>query len=166
MKMHSTKGRNTISAAVAGLIAMGSTATPANADSGPGIKAGVLTCDVSSGWGVVVVSSRPAACVFEPVDGAPERYDARFSRLGVDIGYLSSATIGWVVFAPSVDVASGALAGTYVGATAAVSAVYGAGANVLVGGGSSFALQPVSGEANTGYNIAAGLGSLTLSPPE
>jgi len=51
------------------------------------------------------------------------------------------------------------LPGDYVGATVGG----GVGANVLVGGsGQSISLQPVSIEGNTGINVAAGIGAITL----
>ena len=57
----------------------------------------------------------------------------------------------------------GALAGAYAGATASATVGVGAGANVLVGGfNRSITLQPVSIEGNTGLNVAAGIGEITL----
>ena len=52
--------------------------------------------------------------------------------------------------------------GTYVGASAEVSAGAGLGANVLVGGGNSIALQPISIQGQEGLNVAAGIGSIQL----
>jgi Protein of unknown function (DUF992) len=69
----------------------------------------------------------------------------------------------WAVFAPTPGFPHGALAGTYVGASADVAVGLGLGANALVGGSHrSFALQPVSIEANTGVNLAAGVSELRL----
>ncbi len=57
----------------------------------------------------------------------------------------------------------GALAGTYVGASAEASVVVGAGANVLVGGSNrSFALQPLSVQGQVGLNFAVAISSLDL----
>jgi hypothetical protein len=68
------------------------------------------------------------------------------------------------VVAPTINLAPGALSGNYVGATASATAGVGVGANVLVGGsGNSIALQPVSIEGNTGLNVAAGIGAITLT---
>src|SRR5436190_784814 len=87
------------------------------------------------------------------------------SRFGVDIGYIQGGILVWTVFAPSNAVAPGALAGTYAGATASATVGVGVGANALVGGfNSSFALQPLSVEANRGLNVAAGIGAMTLTP--
>ena len=70
--------------------------------------------------------------------------------------------MSWAVFAPG-QVGKGALAGTYAGATADASFAVGLGANVLVGGSNkSIALQPLSVQAQTGLNFAAGVAKLQL----
>ncbi len=57
----------------------------------------------------------------------------------------------------------GALEGTYAGATAGATVGVGADVNVLVGGfDKSIALQPISIEGNSGLNVAAGIGSISL----
>jgi len=67
------------------------------------------------------------------------------------------------VFAPTNGYYHGALAGAYVGASADVTIGIGLGANALVGGSHrSFALQPLSVEANTGLNLAGGVSELRL----
>ena len=69
----------------------------------------------------------------------------------------------WAVFAPTSGYIRGALAGHYVGASADVTLGVGLGANALVGGSRrSIALQPLSVEANTGVNLAAGVSELRL----
>ena len=69
----------------------------------------------------------------------------------------------WGVFAPTTNVAPGALAGDYAGATASATVGVGVGANVLIGGsGRTISLQPLSVEGNTGLNVAAGIGAITL----
>ena len=68
------------------------------------------------------------------------------------------------MLAPTANIyAPGALSGDYVGPSAAASVGVGAGANLLVGGsGSSFTLQPLSVEAQTGLNLAVGVSSFQL----
>jgi hypothetical protein len=67
------------------------------------------------------------------------------------------------VFAPTRNLASGALAGSYAGATATAAVGVGVGANVLIGGSNrSISLQPLSIEGNRGLNVAAGIGAITL----
>ena len=58
---------------------------------------------------------------------------------------------------------AGALQGRYAGASAEATVAVGLGANVLVGGGNkSIALQPLSVQAQTGLNVAAGVAALRL----
>jgi hypothetical protein len=67
------------------------------------------------------------------------------------------------VLAPTSDLAPGALAGEFAGATASATVGVGAGANVLVGGsGRTISLQPLSLEGSTGLNVAAGIGAISL----
>lgn len=128
------------------------------------VTAGWLTCNVGSGWGWVIGSSRNISCVYSPTDGTPQRYAGQIKKFGVDIGYLSAATMKWAVLAPTTDPSPGALTGDYLGATAAVSLYYGAGANVLFGGfDRSVALQPVSVEGNQGLDVAGGVGAVSLA---
>ena len=141
-------------------------ATQANA-APEGVKVGVLNCDVQSGWGFIVGSSKNVRCAFHPNRGEPDRYEGSISKLGVDIGYTGGGKIIWDVVAPSSDIRSGALQGEYAGATASATAGVGVGANVLIGGlDKSIALQPVSVEGNTGLDVAAGVGALTLKSVE
>lgn len=151
-------------AMAAAVVALGAVTwgTPAPAQQS-GVKAGVLTCNVSSGWGFVFGSSRSLRCTYSPKPGVAEHYAGSIKKFGVDIGYVSSAVIVWGVIAPTADVGPGALAGDYAGATASASVGVGLGANVLVGGSNKqFALQPVSIEGNQGLNVAAGIGAISL----
>ena len=128
-----------------------------------GVKVGVLTCSVDSGWGFIIGSSKNIACNFVPSDGYGEHYVGSISKVGVDIGYTGGGTIIWNVIAPSSDLEPGALQGGYGGVTAGASVGVGLGAHVLVGGfDHSIALQPVSVEGNTGLDVAAGIGAINL----
>jgi hypothetical protein len=70
----------------------------------------------------------------------------------------------WVVYAPTQG-GPHALAGDYAGATAEATVGAGAGANALIGGSNrTFTLQPLSVQAQTGLNLAAGVAGLTLRP--
>lgn len=144
----------------ASAITLGLLAAPAAAESG--VKAGVLTCDVSAGLGAIIGSSKSVDCVFKG-NGRTERYTGRLGKLGIDIGYTGEASMAWIVFAPG-KINEGALEGSYVGASGQATVLAGLGANVLVGGfEKSINLQPVSVQGQTGLNVAAGLGSLTLN---
>lgn len=128
-----------------------------------GVKAGVMTCNVASGFGFIIGSSKDVRCTFAPASGAAEQYKGTINKFGADIGYSKAAVILWAVFAPASDVKPGALAGTYAGATTSASLGVGTGAHVLVSGlDSSISLQPVSIEGNVGLNVAAGVEALKL----
>jgi hypothetical protein len=153
---------------LAGAATLALTFATTNANAAPeGVKVGVLNCDVERGWGFIVGSSKGVRCAFHPNRGEPDRYEGSISKLGVDIGYTGGGKLIWDVVAPSSDIRSGALQGEYAGATASATAGVGVGANVLVGGlDKSIALQPVSFEGNTGLDIAAGVGALSLRSVE
>ncbi len=128
------------------------------------VKAGVLTCNVASGFGFIFGSSRAVNCTFAPGGGPPQHYAGAINKFGVDIGYVQGAVIVWVVLAPTTNSGPGSLAGTYVGAIASATVGVGVGANVLVGGsGNSISLQPISIEGNTGLNVAGGIAELSLT---
>src|SRR5262245_24921677 len=144
---------------LAGLAASLSTAAQAQG----GVRVGTLTCHVASGWGFVFGSSKSLHCTFAPAPGRAEAYAGTINKFGVDIGYTQGGVLVWAVFAPTANLAPGALNGNYVGATGSATVGVGAGANVLVGGSNStISLQPVSVEGNTGLNVAAGIGSISL----
>jgi hypothetical protein len=123
----------------------------------------VLTCNVSSGFGLIFGSSRSLNCTFSGPGGHYEHYTGTINRFGVDIGYIRGGVLVWSVLAPTATPAPCALAGNYGGATAQATVGVGAGANVLVGGNAnSISLQPLSIEGTTGLNVAAGIASITL----
>ena len=137
--------------------------TPAQAQGG--VRIGTLSCSVASGWGFVFGSSRALRCTLTPGPGHPEHYYGRINRFGVDIGFTAGGVLVWAVFAPTANVAPGALAGDFAGATASATVGVGVGANVLVGGSNkTISLQPLSIEGNTGLTVAAGIASITLRP--
>jgi len=130
------------------------------------VKAGVLSCDVSGGFGWVLGSSKSVSCIFTPdLPGPAEGYVGVINKFGLDIGVTTRQSMVWGVFAPSDGPWRGALAGSYVGATGEATFAVGLGANVLIGGSNrSIALQPVSVTGQTGINIAAGVADLQLRP--
>jgi len=135
--------------------------TPAQAQD---VRVGVMTCDMASGFGYVLGSSRDLHCTFLPASGRPEQYAGTISKFGVDIGYVQDAVIVWTIVAPTVALPPGSLTGTYGGATASVTVGLGVGANVLVGGSNNtVSLQPVSVEGGTGLDVAGGFASMSLT---
>jgi Protein of unknown function (DUF992) len=145
--------------AAAGLALVAS--APAHAQSG--VRVGVLTCNVASGFGLIFGSSKEVDCVFSRDGRDVAHYQGHIDKFGVDIGYQSGGVIVWGVFAPSQGVPAGSLSGHYGGVTASAAVGVGAGANALVGGSDrTISLQPLSVEGMTGLNIAGGIGELTL----
>ncbi len=127
--------------------------------------AGMLECNVSPSVGAIVTSGRALSCIFQPVSGPPQFYTGAITTLGVDIGFTNAGKLSWgvAIAAPSNDPFP--LAGTFTGATAGVTLLAGADANSLVGGnGNTVSLQPISVSTQTGVDITAGIGTLTLSP--
>ena len=129
-----------------------------------GVKAGILTCNVDSGWGFIFGSSRKIKCVYSHDHGSVEHYTGTISKFGADIGYTAGGVIAWAVLAPTSDVGKGALAGDYGGVTGSAAVGVGVGANVLMGGfKQSFSLQPLSVEGIKGINVAGGIEGVTLA---
>ena len=145
-------------AALALASAVGTTAAMAQSR----VRAGVLTCSVSGGVGLIVTSQKTTACTFNPRRGRPERYIGVIRRFGLDVGVTRRGVLTWAVFSQG-SVAPGSLAGSYVGAAAEASIGAGLGANALVGGSNrSIALQPLSVSGQTGLNFALGVGDFEL----
>lgn len=132
----------------------------------PKERLGTLTCEVAGGIGLLIGSSKAVDCQFKQRTGKIERYKGRIGKLGIDVGVTGKSYLSWIVVntAPT-TVGEGSLAGTYVGASAGASLGVGLGANALVGGNAkNFGLQPLSAEAGTGLNVAAGVSRLQLRP--
>lgn len=130
-----------------------------------GVKIGLLECFVDGGSGFILGSTKDVSCTYRSaVDDTVENYFGVLNKIGLDIGYTKEAIMQWAIFAPTNNVYEpGALAGNYVGASASASFAVGLGANVLVGGlRDSFALQPLSVQAQTGINLALGVAELQL----
>jgi len=144
----------------AGTMAAGAIALDTPAQAQGGVTAGVLTCNVSSGFGFIFGSSRELSCVYSTTG---EHYVGTINKYGVDIGYTKGGVVVWTVVAPTANLAPGMLAGHYGGATAGATVVVGLAANALIGGNNNtIQLQPLSIEGNRGLNIAAGIADVTL----
>jgi hypothetical protein len=131
-------------------------------------QVGRLSCDVSSGVGLFLMQKQTMHCMFIPANGAPpEPYLGRIDEFGVALGAVQQGHLIWAVLAPASGVPHGALAGSYAGVGAEATAGVGLGGNLLVGGtGRAFSLQPLSVEGQVGLNIAAGITTVTLMPPQ
>jgi len=152
--------RTTCLSAIAAAVLMATAPTGAQAN----IEVGGLTCRSAGGVGYVIGSTLNFQCVFVPSGGGPtHHYMGVVRRIGVDLGVTQNVSLGWVVFAPTGLIHPGDLAGNYAGVQGNASIGVGVGANALVGGSSNtFALQPVSAQAQAGLNVSAGLTDLEL----
>ncbi len=134
--------------------------TPARAD----VQVGVLTCRSLAAASYIIVSDQSFNCIFTPSVGGPAQYyQATIHRVGAQVGVSNNVALGWAVFAPSPGVGPGGLAGVYDGVSAGAAIGVGVGANGLVGGSNSFALQPVSVEGQSGFNVVAAATQLQLN---
>jgi len=151
--------RSVLAAASAATLLVG-VATDAYSQSGANV--GTLTCNVAGGIGFVFGSSKDLSCLFTRTNGTAEKYTGSIKKFGIDVGFTKEAQMVWLVFAPG-NIAPGAVAGSYGGATASGTVGVGVGANVLVGGSNKqITLQPVSVEGSIGLNAAAGIGVVEL----
>jgi hypothetical protein len=143
-------------------VALAASATPALAN----VEVGLLECRGASQQ-FIVGSITNLQCVFRPsAGGPPQAYDAQIRRVGLDIGFNSTTTIAWSVFAPNSPGPS-ALSGTYIGPSANATVGVGVGANVLWGGSNNtVALQPVSGQGQIGLGVVGGISAMEMHAHE
>jgi hypothetical protein len=146
--------------AIATAVLMATVPTGAQAN----VEVGGLTCRSTGAVGYVVGATLNFECVFVPSGGGPaHHYVGVVRRIGVDLGVTQNVSMGWLVFAPTGVIHPGDLAGNYGGVQGNATVGVGVGANALVGGSANtFALQPVSAQAQAGLNVSAGLADLEL----
>jgi len=129
------------------------------------VRAGVLECQGGRNVGLVLGSIASLDCVFKSGGRRPEAYIATVRRFGLDLGVTQRTKMTWRVNGPSYHLERGELAGTYGGVGVNASMGAGGGGNLLVGGlGNAYALQPLSVQGQTGFNVAAGVAGLELEP--
>jgi opacity protein-like surface antigen len=149
-------------AAAAAFLAASASAAIADDHATDSASAGYLRCDVEGSVSFIFGSTRNLTCKFEPAGGEVQHYTGEIERYGIDIGYLESAVMIWGVVTAGEDLPKDGLAGKYAGVSAEIAAGYGVGANALILGEESIALQPLSVQGGEGLNIAAGVAQLTL----
>jgi hypothetical protein len=148
---------------IAAVVAIASTAVAFPCFAAERVKVGNLRCEVSGGLGMIIASSKEMECVFTGPNGRSEHYYGAIHKFGLDIGATTQGVLSWDVFAPTAGPRRGALAGDYEGVAASATVGVGLGANALVGGSDrSFALQPLSVQAQNGLDLSAGVASFTL----
>lgn len=137
----------------------------ASADALPPVRAGLLECQGGRSIGYVVGSFASLDCVYRSHGRPPEPYIATIRRFGLDLGVTEQTRFTWAVNAPASRFERGELTGTYGGVGASASVGVGFGGNFLVGGpGNAYALQPISVQGQTGFNVAAGVAGIELKP--
>jgi hypothetical protein len=160
------RGENCIVRYLIGALALGLATGSAEPVAAQQVKAGVLTCDVSAGMGLILGSQKLLSCRFSPEGpGRREDYDGSITKFGLDLGLTRSGVMVWAVFSNTVA-GPGFLAGDYFGATGEATVGAGLGASVLLGGSNrTVALQPISLSGQTGLNLAIGVAALQLGLP-
>jgi hypothetical protein len=151
-----------------GIVAAIMTVASAQPGAAQQIRAGLLTCDVAAGIGLIIGSQKDISCAFAPDQPGRRRedYDGSITKFGLDLGITGGGVMVWAVFSDTVA-GPGFLAGDYVGASGEASVGAGVGANVLIGGSSrTVALQPVSVGGQIGLNLALGVSALHLGLPK
>ncbi len=146
-------------------LALALAAVPATAQEPGRVRVGTLSCKIAPSVGMVIRGQQQLSCIYASARGrARDAYQGTISTFGLDIGATSGGQLAWAVFAPT-TLRRGALAGSYGGASVGGAIGVGLGADVLVGGSDrTVSLQPVSVEAQTGLNVAAGISNLELRP--
>jgi len=144
-----------------GALLVGLALAPPAALAGP---VGQLLCNVSGGVGLIITSRRALNCEYAPANGARhQHYVGTISRFGLDIGAQGPGRLTWDVVSLGGAVGPGSLSGQFTGATASATVGVGVGANALIGGNAGgITLQPLSVETQSGVNVAAGIGALSL----
>jgi len=147
-------------------LALGLAIGPAGPVAAQEIRAGVLTCDVSAGTGLILGSQKLVSCSFSPGRaGRREDYDGSITKFGLDLGLTGSGRMVWVVLTNTVA-GPGFLAGDYFGVSGEATVGAGVGANVLFGGSNrTIALQPISVSGQTGLNLAISVAAFQLGLP-
>ena len=143
-------------------VVLAAVATASGAEAQTRVEVGVLTCSARGSQGFIIGSSRELRCRFNR-PGRDEYYRGTIDKFGIDIGSTKQAMISWAVLAPTSNLPSRSLSGTYGGVSAEATVGVGVGANALIGGSQrSIILQPLSVQAQQGLNIAAGVSQLRL----
>ncbi|MEO0821040.1 MAG: DUF992 domain-containing protein [Pseudomonadota bacterium] len=130
----------------------------------PGVKLGILSCELTDKTNVIVYTNETFRCVYNPNSGGTEQYDGEITRIGLDLEWKPEQQLIWAVIAPTREVTDGALAGNYSGASTSASVGAGGGAKLLVGGfEESITLQPVSLAGSVGLGASVGIEALELT---
>jgi hypothetical protein len=86
-------------AAAAGAVAIVLVVASAEPAAAQQVRAGLLTCDVSAGIGLIITSQKQVSCVFAPDRPGVMRedYDGSITKLGLDLGITGGGIMVWAV---------------------------------------------------------------------
>lgn len=130
------------------------------------VEIGTLVCSSDGAIGKVLQSSQTLSCIYKPENknSAADYYNAKIETFGLQLGMTGKTQMTWLVMAASKNAFKpGVLAGRYGGVSAGATVGVGGGINMLgVEAGRGFTLQPVSGQVQSGMNLAVGVTQLTL----
>ncbi len=147
-------------------LATGLVASASSAMAQDRVEVGMLECRGST-TSFIVGSVTDLSCGFRPAGGGPaEPYHATMRRAGVDLGFNQQIVVAWAVWAPIARPAAlGSERQLRAVRQASATVGVGVGANALIGGsGNTIALQPLSGQAQTGLSVAAGVAAWSFAP--
>lgn len=131
-----------------------------------GTLVGLLSCRIEGGTGYLIGSSKNMRCYFYPANNQmpKQTYIGTINKYGLDLGVTGTGILQWLVMAPTREYyAPDVLAGYYGGASIEATLALGLGAHAMLGGSNrTIALQPFSGQGQTGLNAALAVSGLTL----
>ena len=124
-------------------------------------KIGVLTCQTSVRFGLVLASRQRLRCQFSSDHGgSPQNYAGHIIHAGHELSFSAQGHMVWEVLAPTNDLPHGALAGLYWRTSGSAAPGVGVGPKTLFRRSHRFlALEPLSG---TGGNLASGIDGFRL----
>jgi len=132
-------------------------------------QAGTLSCMVDRGLGYVVGSSRNATCVFDHpgANSFSESYDAKLSRIGVDIGVMPKQAMRWAIYTPGGVAEPGMLTGAHNGASTEAAIGVGDGGRVAFRqNGREIIFEQMQAPMAIGVSFGVGQANLELMAPK
>ncbi len=100
--------------AISGFLIGLTSAMTTSAFSASSVKIGVLTCQTSVRFGLVLASRQRLRCQFSSDHGGnPEHYTGRVIHAGQELSFSAKGIMVWEVLAPTNDLPHGELAGLY-----------------------------------------------------
>ncbi len=131
-------------------------------------QAGTLTCMLQSGVGYFVGSSRTATCIFDHpgANSYSQTYEAKLSRIGVDVGVMQKQAMRWAVLTPGGVAEPGLLTGAHAGNSAEAAVAVGDGAKVaLQDANHTIVFQQMNSPMTYGVSFSLGEANLELAAP-